>query len=196
MARSIACAMRKFQRAAKDSPAESVPAITAAEEQATSVDGTPSALHLSMTAITRILVPTDFSESADQAFMYALALADGVGAAVRLVHVFEDPDDVGLYSNMYVPMPVELREQILTDLRRQLSERVATMAGSKKVAAEVVIGAPARTIVEDATAHQCDLIVMGTHGRHGMAHMLLGSVAERVIRTAACPVLVVRPQAK
>lgn len=145
-----------------------------------------------MTPISGILVPTDFSESADQALAYALQLAEQVGAAVRLVHVFDDPDDAGLYSNMYVPMPVELRAKILTDLRRQLTARVETVAGSRKVTAEVLSGAPAKTIVEDAKAHQCDLIVMGTHGRHGVAHLLLGSVAERVLRTAACPVLVVR----
>lgn len=149
-----------------------------------------------MATITRILVPTDFSESADQALTYALKLAEGVGAAVRLVHVFDDPDDVGLYSHMYVPMPAELRTQIVADLRKQLAARVATAADAKTVVAEVLTGRPAQAIVDDANAHQCDLIVMGTHGRHGVAHMLLGSVAERVIRTAACPVLVVRPQTK
>ena len=73
----------------------------------------------------------------------------------------------------------------------QLAARAAA-AGRKDLPSEVLTGSPARTIVDAARQHQCDLIVMGTHGRHGMAHLLLGSVAERVVRTAACPVLVVR----
>ena len=74
-------------------------------------------------AITRLLVPTDFSDSADVALAYALKLADQVGATVRLVHVFEDPDALGLYSEVYVPMPPEMRAEILADIRRQLTER-------------------------------------------------------------------------
>jgi len=145
-----------------------------------------------MKPITHILVPTDFSKSADDALAYALALAGQVGAVVRLVHVFDDPDTVALYSELYVPMPAEMRSEILADLRRQLAAR-ATAAGRTDVPAEVLTGVPWQAIVEAAAQHKCDLIVMGTHGRHGMAHLLLGSVAERVVRTAACPVLVVRP---
>jgi nucleotide-binding universal stress UspA family protein len=141
-------------------------------------------------AITRILVPTDFSDSADAALAYALMLAGKVGATVRLVHVFEDPDALSIYSHAYVPMPAEMRADILADIRRQLSERAAS-AASNALTTDVLIGTAAGTIVKAATEQQCDLIVMGTHGRHGMAHLLLGSVAERVVRTAACPVLVV-----
>ena len=141
-------------------------------------------------AITRILVPTDFSASADAALAYALKLADQVGAAVRLVHVFEDPDAVSIYSEVYVPMPPEMRAQLLDSIRRQLTART-TASGHGNVTTEVLNGAAAKAIVEGATDNQCDLIVMGTHGRHGMAHVLMGSVAERVVRTAACPVLVV-----
>lgn len=145
-----------------------------------------------MNTITRILVPTDFSESADQALTYAVNLGAQVGATVHLIHVFDDPDTVGLYSEVYVPMPPEMRAALLTDIRRQLATRT-TAAGHEKVTTEVLSGAPpAQAIVEAARQHRCDLIVMGTHGRHGMAHLLLGSVAERVVRTAECPVLVVR----
>jgi nucleotide-binding universal stress UspA family protein len=141
-------------------------------------------------AISRILVATDFSASADAALAYALKLAGQVGATVRLVHVIEDPDALGLYSEVYVPMPPELRAEILADIRRQLTAR-ATASGHGNITTEVLTGAAARTIVEGATEEHCDLIVMGTHGRHGMAHLLMGSVAERVVRTAVCPVLVV-----
>jgi nucleotide-binding universal stress UspA family protein len=141
-------------------------------------------------AISRILVATDFSASADAALAYALKLADQVGATVRLVHVFEDPDAVSLYSEVYVPMPPELRAKILADIGGQLTAR-ATATGHSNITTEVLTGATAQTIVVGAAEQQCDLIVMGTHGRHGMAHLLMGSVAERVVRTAACPVLVV-----
>jgi len=144
-----------------------------------------------MRPITHILVATDFSDSADEALTYALTLADQVGATARLVHVFDDPGAIGLYSEGYVPMPAEVRAEILAEIRRQLTARAAT-AGRTDLPSEVLAGPPARTIVDAARQHQCDLIVMGTHGRHGMAHLLLGSVAERVVRTAACPVLVVR----
>jgi nucleotide-binding universal stress UspA family protein len=144
-----------------------------------------------MKPITHILVATDFSDSADEALTYALTLADQVGATARLVHVFDDPGAIGLYSDGYVPMPAETRAEILAEIRRQLAARAAA-AGRKDLPSEVLTGSPARTIVDAARQHQCDLIVMGTHGRHGMAHLLLGSVAERVVRTAACPVLVVR----
>lgn len=145
-----------------------------------------------MTPITRILVPTDFSDTADAALAYALSLADQVGAVVRLVHVFEDPDAVSLYSHAYVPMPAEMRAEILADVQRQLTTRAAA-SGHKKITTEVLTGPAAQTIVECAIEQQSDVIVMGTRGRHGVAHLLMGSVAERVLRTAACPVLVVPP---
>ena len=146
----------------------------------------------SMKPITHILVPTDFSDSADHALAYAVTLADQLGATVHLIHVFDDPDTVSVYSDAYVPMPAEVRTALLTDIRRQLATRT-TAAGHEKVTTEVLTGPPpAQAIVEAAKRNQCDLIVMGTHGRHGMAHLLLGSVAERVVRTAMCPVLVVR----
>lgn len=143
-----------------------------------------------MAPVTRILVPTDFSKGADDAFAYALTLADHVGATVRLVHVFDDPAAVMLDSHVYVPMLPEMRDEIMSTIGRELTARAAT--AHKDVATEVLTGAPAKTIVDTAKQNQCDLIVMGTHGRHGVAHLLLGSVAERVVRTAACPVLVVR----
>lgn len=145
-----------------------------------------------MKPITRILVATDFSESADDALAYAVTLAGQVGATVHLIHVFDDPDTTRLYSEVYVPMPPEMRAALLADIRRQLATRT-TAPGHEKVTTDVLTGVPAaQAIVEAASQNQCDLIVMGTHGRHGMAHLLLGSVAERVVRTAACPVLVVR----
>jgi nucleotide-binding universal stress UspA family protein len=144
-----------------------------------------------MTPVSHILVPTDFSENADAALTYALSLAGQTGAAVTVVHVFDDSDRVSPFLTHYAPMPAEMRGAILADIRGQLSARVVA-SGHKAVTADVLTGSPAKAIVDGATKHQCDLIVMGTQGRHGVAHVLLGSVAERVVRTAVCPVLVVR----
>jgi universal stress protein A len=145
-----------------------------------------------MADIKRILVPTDFSQPADGALTYALDLARTLGATVSLVHVFDD--ESGIHSGEYVPMPAEKRNEILADLRRRLNDVVAKR-GHSELNPEVLIGPIARSIVESARDSKADLIVMGTHGRHGMAHLLLGSVAERVVRTATCPVLTVRPPA-
>ena len=142
-----------------------------------------------MADIKRIVVPTDFSAPADAALTYAIDLASKLGATVSLVHVFDDPS--GIHSGEYVPMPSEMRGEILADLRRRLAELVATR-GHSELNPQVLIGPTARTIVESARESGADLIVIGTHGRHGVSRLLMGSVAERVVRTATCPVLTVR----
>lgn len=147
-----------------------------------------------MTEIKRILVPTDFSEPADAALTYALDLAAKLGARVTLIHVFDDPFANGIYTGEYMPMPAEMRAEIIADLRRKLAEAVARR-GHSEMNPEVLFGSTARTIVDGASERNVDLIVMGTHGRGGMAHLLLGSVAERVVRTASCPVLTIRCKA-
>ena len=148
-----------------------------------------------MSAIKRILVPTDFSATADAALVYAIDLAARLGASVSLVHVFDDPFVAGgVFSGEYAPMPQEMREEMLQDLRRRLADTVARH-GHSELSPQVLIGPTARTIVESAQAANADLIVMGTHGRGGISHVLLGSIAERVVRTAECPVLTVRSHA-
>jgi len=147
-----------------------------------------------MSEIKRILVPTDFSEPADAALTYAIDLAAKLGASVLLVHVFDDPFIGAVYTGEYVPIPAEMRAEILADLRRKLADAV-TKRGHAELSPEVLIGPTARTIVEGARDRDVDLIVMGTHGRGGMSHLLLGSVAERVVRAATCPVLTVRHHA-
>jgi nucleotide-binding universal stress UspA family protein len=138
---------------------------------------------------TRILVPTDFSETSDAALAYAKALATAFSASLHLVHVFEDPFTAGtLASEVYAPIPPDLRAQVLADLRQRLDERMPQGVGTS----EILTGITAKVLVDYAREQQVDLIVMGTHGRGGMAHLLLGSVAERVVRTAPCPVLTVR----
>jgi nucleotide-binding universal stress UspA family protein len=147
-----------------------------------------------MTRITRILVPTDFSATADAALRYARRLAEQFAASLHLVHAFEDPFTTAAFaSEMYATVPLPLRQQLLQEAQSRLDERLpqadrARFAGT----AEVATGSTAKTIVEYAASIGADLIVMGTHGRGGVTHLLLGSVAERVVRTAPCPVLTIR----
>ena len=144
---------------------------------------------------TRILVPTDFSDPADAAFDFAAALAQKLGASLDLLHVVEDPYfTTGVFSaERWVPTPAGMREELLTNAQEQLRARVNRLEqiGVQRTM-KVYTGPAAKAITEYAAAHEIDLIVLGTHGRGGMAHLLLGSVAERVVRTAPCPVLTVR----
>jgi nucleotide-binding universal stress UspA family protein len=144
--------------------------------------------------LTRILVPTDFSETADAALAYAKDLATRLGASLHLVHVFTDPYAVAAVApEVYAPVPPEARERALEEVRERLLERLDASEEQKfRGSRGVVRGLVARQIVDYAVNQDIDVIVMGTHGRRGVAHLLLGSVAEHVVRTAACPVLTVR----
>jgi nucleotide-binding universal stress UspA family protein len=142
---------------------------------------------------TRILVPTDFSGCSDAALEHARALATRFDGSLHLLHVIEDQQLSGpLGSEMYAPQPGTL-SLLLKDAHTRLSHRITPgERAARRATGEVVIGSGARTIVEYAADNRFDLIVMGTHGRTGLAHVLMGSVAERVVRTAECPVLTVR----
>ena len=145
--------------------------------------------------VTRILVPTDFSEPSDAALEYATTLAGKLGASLHLLHVFEDPYLSGgaFAAEMYAPVPADLRESLLDEAKLRLAERIDTLDVARfHPTADVYTGPTARAITDYARDQNIDLIVMGTHGRGAMAHLLLGSVAERVVRSAGCPVLTVR----
>jgi nucleotide-binding universal stress UspA family protein len=149
------------------------------------------------TMFKRILVPMDFSPPSDAALEYARNVAARYGASLHLLHVAEDPYRAFYTAEVYVPEIEGLREEILTDTEQRLKERVRPSDVTEfHATAESVIGSPAGSIVEYAAGRDIDLIVMGTHGRGGMAHLLMGSVAERVVRTAPCPVLTVREAKK
>jgi nucleotide-binding universal stress UspA family protein len=143
--------------------------------------------------ITRILVATDFSETSDAALTYARTLAESLGASLHLVHVFDDPYGNALVSEMSVSVYESMRATEMTQARRRLLRRLPP-ADRKQFqgSTAIVTGSPAEAIVDYAADRGMDLIVMGTHGRSGFAHLLLGSVAEQVVRAARCPVLTVR----
>lgn len=129
----------------------------------------------------RLLVPTDFSPSADAAL--ALARSHFPGATVCLLHVLEPQRLTSVHTGE--ENPSDRREQLADDIRAQLDERTAP--GDE---VRTVIGTAAEAIVQTAAEWGADLVVMGTHGRTGLAHFVNGSVAERVARRARCPVLI------
>lgn len=154
-----------------------------------------------MKAIDRILAPTDLTEVGRVGVDYALDLACAVHAEVIIYHVapFEeglpDPLGVGEISSAYMPTP-ELDEVI--EAHRAMLERFvhnhfppARLEGLK-LSLDVDVGEPEDDILEKARAAEVDLIVMATHGRTGLEHVLLGSVTEHIVRKAECPVLSIR----
>lgn len=141
--------------------------------------------------ITRILAATDFSRGSREALAYADTLRRQTGAALFIVHVVEDPTVTGVWPEMYVPDLPDIRRGLVGYAHKSLAAETKRLRLAETTT-EVAIGPAAQTIAALAERLHCDLIVMGTHGRSGLAHVLLGSVAERVLRMAHCPVLAVR----
>jgi nucleotide-binding universal stress UspA family protein len=144
--------------------------------------------------ISRILVPVDFSEHSDRALRYAMRIASQFGATLELFHVVEDPSMSGAWGpEMYVPNMQELLRTLIADAREHLDTARASVKDPRvAVETRVVTGSPVRSIIEQTATGHFDLIVMGTHGRTGLSHAVMGSVAERVVRQAPCPVLTVK----
>jgi nucleotide-binding universal stress UspA family protein len=146
-----------------------------------------------MLEIRTILVPTDFSRHSEAALKYACGLAERVGATLHLLHVLAEVMPVGPDPMLAPVLPPEyFRESESASreaLERLLDPTWGTPAG---VETSVRWGSPVDVIVDHAATQHADLIVIATHGRTGISHVLLGSVAERIIREAPCPVLTVR----
>ena len=140
-----------------------------------------------------ILVPCDFSEYAEYAFRWALGLAEGWGAKVVLLHATPLFTHTGYPGEVFLLDFTKIEQELIADAEKRLNEFVAKK-GTSPVTVETcaVLGDPFWEICQAAEREQADLIVMGSHGRTGLAHVLLGSVAERVVRHAPCPVLVAR----
>lgn len=138
-----------------------------------------------------ILCPTDFSEPARDALRMAAKLAIDSDAQLILQHVGTPP-------SYFVGEPVMLSASMVSDIMAGMRKALdawkidAIKLGVTKVSTELVIGGPGYEIVELAKKKGADLIVIGTHGHTGLKHVLLGSVTEKVVRHAPCPVLVIR----
>jgi universal stress protein A len=148
--------------------------------------------------ITRILVPTDFSSQADLALDYAKSFAERYGASLHLLHVLEDPFMAGAWSSeIYVADMPQVRATLVAEAEKRLARMLSGLDRARfNVTTEVRLGTAAQSIRDVADETGVNLIVMGTHGRSGMAHLLLGSVAEKLVRIAPCPVLTVRSGAR
>jgi universal stress protein A len=144
-----------------------------------------------------ILVPFDFSHSANQALAYASALAATLEARLTVLHVIEPPGLWGWEGTLEVEASLAAYlTQLEITTRQALADVTKRVRDAGVSCGEVVAtGMPFSVIIETASARQAELIIMGSHGRTGFAHMLLGSVAERVVQLGSCPVLVVRGQA-
>ena len=147
-----------------------------------------------MIRLNRILFPTEFSEPASHARDYAVALAEKYGAELHVLHVVDAgppayPDYAGSFWADYLG-------DLEMHARQRISEVVdAAWSRQHSVVTTVRQGTAYVEIIQYAREENIDLIVIGTHGRTGLSKMVMGSVAERVVRTAPCPVLTVRPPA-
>ena len=140
------------------------------------------------TLIQKIVVPIDFSSASEHAARYACSLARNLGASIYLIHVLEQPlRGTGSYDSGGE------RERLYQDARERLC-RLAGRLGSPalRITIEVRHGRVAEDINDCVIAYGADLVVMSTRGLKGLPHLLLGSFSEHVVRTACCPVLVVR----
>ena len=147
-----------------------------------------------MIALKKILVPMDFGEAADAALTYARALARNFGSSIDVLHVAEDVSARMFAGEAFVAVPPTLQKDLEEMARKQLDQRLIDQDPEPLPTRPVIVtsNVPAQTIVNYARETGVDLIVMGTHGRGALTHLLMGSVAERVVRLAGCPVLVVR----
>jgi nucleotide-binding universal stress UspA family protein len=144
-----------------------------------------------MIALNKILVATDFSECSDAAMQHGLELARAFGAALHLLHVVEDPSITPWVGDGFPISLVEVLEHFQDESRKRLLSSVP-MADLGRIVISCPFATPVQEILRCAERESVDLIVMGTHGRSLVAHALVGSVAERVVRRAPCPVLTVR----
>lgn len=143
--------------------------------------------------IRTILVPIDFSAASATALEYARELADACGASLHLLHIVENPFAPGAFMEMYTPPPGDYVGALEKDARARL-QTVITETEKARYRAVLLtrIGSPAREILAYLQEHGAiDLVVMATSGRGGVARLMMGSVTDRMVRGAPCPVLTI-----
>jgi nucleotide-binding universal stress UspA family protein len=144
--------------------------------------------------IRNILVPTDFTEGSRAALEQAREFANVFDASLHVMHVVPDPFAAGAYMEMYAPPGPEYFDRLEEDARKRLDEFVAPLDKERfRVVLSTRSGVPSEQILDRLREEPpIDLVVMATHGRRGVSRMVLGSVAECVVRLAPCPVVTVR----
>ena len=149
-----------------------------------------------MSAVKKVLVPTDFSEASKAALRYACDLATATNASLCVLHAVESPYSAGLPE--HCTMPHEYLKQLERSARRELEkllDEVLTPEESKQFRVSLVLrtGGAAREILRYLQEHpNVDLVVMATHGRGGVRRLMMGSIADKIVRAANCPVLTMR----
>ncbi len=144
-----------------------------------------------MHPVNTILVPTDFSPASRLALRYACQVADVFGAALHIIHVVDNPFAPAASSEMYAALPADYLEEVDRFTRAELEAQLTREEKARYSAVFVMrLGAPARQILDYLNEHgDIDLIVMATAGRGSVARFMLGSVADKIVRAAPCPVL-------
>ncbi len=146
-----------------------------------------------MIEIKRVLAPTDFSVHSDKSVRYACALAERFGAELHLVNVLSEIIPAGPDPLLMPVMPPQFYQE--NENRAKETLRCVTQpswGNPTSLVTAVRWGSPVEAIVDYAQEQHIDLIVIATHGRTGLSHVFLGSVAERIVREASCPVLTIR----
>ncbi len=144
--------------------------------------------------VRRILVPLDFSDAADPILEWAIHLAEEHESSLVLLHVYHLPVEFQQVEGAY--LPADFWATVKQEAEQQLAAYAKrARAAGVEVEQHVREGYPATVIVEEAAELSADLIVIGTHGHTGLKHLILGSIAERVVHAAPCPVLTVRAPA-
>lgn len=149
-----------------------------------------------MIQLNRILIPTDFSEFSRPAMDYGCAIAARFESELHLLHVVPDPAMLVPDSHAFAVEPMLAQAEAM---KEDSDKQLAAMPGGgwdngRPIVRETRVGAAFVEIIDYAKTHNVDLIVIGTHGRSGLMHVLLGSVAERIVRKSPCPVLTVKPE--
>ncbi len=145
-----------------------------------------------MKEVTKVVVPVDFAQHTDKIVEYAVYVAKSFSASVSFIHVAES------YGGLYAGFAHPSFEQIETELRKQAEQKMAHLVedNSSEVvgcSGKVLEGDVVESIIQYATDEQASLLVLGTHGAKGLEKIVLGSVAERVVKKSPCPVLTFNP---
>lgn len=147
-----------------------------------------------MISLKRILLPTDFSEYSNAARDYACSLVEKFNSELHVLHVLQDLVAMAPEPGMAFPPPGDYMQELEAAAKQALEKHPGnSLPAGYVVQRNLRHGSPFLEIIRYAKEQDVDLIVMGTHGRTGLAHVLLGSVAEKVVRKSPCPVLTVRP---
>lgn len=146
-----------------------------------------------MIHIKKILCTTDFSDASKNALRYANEFALSMGATVIILHVVEPRPIATDMSVAYIPIEADLEKAAEEDLAQLvIDEKYKGITATRLV----LVGSPAEMILQQAKSQDVDLIILGSHGRSGLTRLLMGSVAEAVLRKAPCPVLIVKANEK